>query len=96
MSPLEPDSVDRRNVDSLSKNDEHVSTTLEGSASQDDDEIDNGSERATDSLPNGTPVALCLWAVELFLPHPITREPLHLKLIPEPDIFQYIRSHAAG
>ena len=54
---------------------------------------DGGSGRLGYVLPDGTPVSLCLWAVEVNLPHPITREPLHLEL-PEPAIFHYIRSKA--
>ena len=48
-------------------------------------------ERSGDTLPDGTPVSLCLWAVGIDLPHPITRDPLCLQL-PEPDIFHSIRT----
>ena len=45
----------------------------------------------SDVLSDGTPVSLCLWAVEMHLPHPVTREALHFELM-EPPIFGDVRA----
>jgi hypothetical protein len=48
-----------------------------------------------DALSDGTRAGLCLWAVELRLPHPMTREPLLVQL-PEPAVFGAIRRAEAA
>lgn len=52
---------------------------------------DEEHQQQASALADGTLVSLCLWAVELWLPHPISRQPLHFQL-PEPSIYEQIRS----
>ncbi|KAG1656959.1 hypothetical protein FOA52_004345 [Chlamydomonas sp. UWO 241] len=47
------------------------------------------------TLSDGTRVGLCLWAVELRFPHPVTRELLVIQL-PEPAVFGDIRRAEAA